>query len=570
MQDHWGKIHDDMRNIYEDIKSSESSDDSKTGSGTMDSDSKVRVRQAIYDIRLKAKKEGKPLSKVYQEYIGRSSMSPGEKSLVKAKVMGASEEFIYHFDTIEFDEQSGNYKVKVTESATGKIFQRRMSLQKINELRHHSDSFVIEKKKDSTYLEPDMKKRQANNEKARKEMEKVPGQKNPHFEEKEDYDPMKVKEALDPVGKEDGDVDNDGDKDKSDKYLMKRRKAIGKAIAAKEEVESPFGDIKSMVKRAMKRVDADVDGDVDDKDRKSSDEMGEYVPTPDGKKKTTRVKEGYSWRDDLIEVMGDSIDDDTKKKIDVMKGKNKITVHGLNKEETSHEEPVEEVALQEDQSEKKYCKLCKKEETKSECTFGPAMWEKYSVDLAEDNGVEVDEAMMAGPRKDAMKKKEYSAKSGSDRATAFNIGTRRDVSVGDPKIKSRGGRVDKRTGEGDRGMGNAAKRRMGEEAEQPDKQMLAKKKQLMMKQQMLDKQRLQAQQQGKLPSGHRVEQNESMSAFNKVKADLEKKYGKGSIISTSKKKVDHAKANAAKANVRKPTKREQESSGRYTGGYAGD
>ena len=78
--------------------------------------------------------------------------------------------------------------------------------------------------------------------------------------------------------------------------------------------------------------------------------------------------------------------------------------------------------------------------------------------------VEVDEAMMAGPRKDAMKKKEYMAKSGSDRAIAFNIGTRRDVSTSDPTIKSRGGRADKRTGEGDRGMGNAAKRRMKEEA----------------------------------------------------------------------------------------------------------
>ena len=78
--------------------------------------------------------------------------------------------------------------------------------------------------------------------------------------------------------------------------------------------------------------------------------------------------------------------------------------------------------------------------------------------------VEVDEAMMAGPRKDAMKKKEYMAKSGSDRAIAFNIGTRRDVSTSDPTIKSRGGRTDKRTGEGDRGGGNAAKRRMKEEA----------------------------------------------------------------------------------------------------------
>ncbi len=38
------------------------------------------------------------------------------------------------------------------------------------------------------------------------------------------------KEAMDPVGKEDGDIDNDGDKDSSDKYLQARRDAIGKAM----------------------------------------------------------------------------------------------------------------------------------------------------------------------------------------------------------------------------------------------------------------------------------------------------------------------------------------------------
>ena len=36
---------------------------------------------------------------------------------------------------------------------------------------------------------------------------------------------------LDPVGKEDGDVNNDGKKDSTDSYLMNRRKAIGKAMA---------------------------------------------------------------------------------------------------------------------------------------------------------------------------------------------------------------------------------------------------------------------------------------------------------------------------------------------------
>lgn len=36
---------------------------------------------------------------------------------------------------------------------------------------------------------------------------------------------------LDPVGKEDKDVDNDGDHDKSDKYLLARRKKVSKIIA---------------------------------------------------------------------------------------------------------------------------------------------------------------------------------------------------------------------------------------------------------------------------------------------------------------------------------------------------
>ena len=40
----------------------------------------------------------------------------------------------------------------------------------------------------------------------------------------------KMKKTLDPVGKEDGDINNDGKKDDTDKYLMNRRKAIGKAM----------------------------------------------------------------------------------------------------------------------------------------------------------------------------------------------------------------------------------------------------------------------------------------------------------------------------------------------------
>ena len=89
---------------------------------------------------------------------------------------------------------------------------------------------IAEKKKDDTYLEPDMKKRQANNEKARKDLMKGPQMKNPHFEEKQ----------LDPVGQEDGDVNNDGKKDSTDKYLMKRRKAIGKAMKKESFIKSDW------------------------------------------------------------------------------------------------------------------------------------------------------------------------------------------------------------------------------------------------------------------------------------------------------------------------------------------
>ena len=52
-----------------------------------------------------------------------------------------------------------------------------------------------------------------------------------------------IDEAMDPVGKEDGDVDNDGDTDDSDRYLKKRRAAISKAIKKqKNENTSNLGD----------------------------------------------------------------------------------------------------------------------------------------------------------------------------------------------------------------------------------------------------------------------------------------------------------------------------------------
>lgn len=49
-----------------------------------------------------------------------------------------------------------------------------------------------------------------------------------------------VKEGMDPVGKEDSDVDNNGKVDKSDKFLKNRRSKVSKIINAKKKVDEIF------------------------------------------------------------------------------------------------------------------------------------------------------------------------------------------------------------------------------------------------------------------------------------------------------------------------------------------
>ena len=160
----------------------------------------------------------------------------------------------------------------------------------------------IAEKKDDSYLETDMKKRQKNNEKARKDMEKMgTSMKNPHFE------------SLDPVGKEDGDVNNDGKKDSTDSYLMNRRKAIGKAIKGKMK----------MKKESVQQV-AEGDGDPcwDTHKQVGMKKKGNrMVPNCVPK---TRTESFSSWRQDLSEIMTDDID---SKPIKEKKVTNKIKIN---------------------------------------------------------------------------------------------------------------------------------------------------------------------------------------------------------------------------------------------------
>jgi len=60
-------------------------------------------------------------------------------------------------------------------------------------------------------------------------------------------------EKLDPVGKEDDDINNDGKVDKTDKYLLNRRKAIAKNIKEGEdhEVAMAQASLKSIIKSSV-------------------------------------------------------------------------------------------------------------------------------------------------------------------------------------------------------------------------------------------------------------------------------------------------------------------------------
>ena len=58
---------------------------------------------------------------------------------------------------------------------------------------------------------------------------------------------------LDPVGQEDGDIDNDGDEDDTDSYLLNRRKKIGQAMK-KEDMqyeEEEKEDVKKLDSRGL-------------------------------------------------------------------------------------------------------------------------------------------------------------------------------------------------------------------------------------------------------------------------------------------------------------------------------
>ena len=148
---------------------------------------------------------------------------------------------------------------------------------------------------------------------------------------------IEEKKKLDPVGKEDGDVDNDGDKDASDSYLMKKRATVSAAIKAKKGTKKEsFSDWRTeLLEKDVKGVE--VNPEIDDatdpmsvfdknKKLKGANNMKEECGTCSEKedcgcekclaKKASKVKR-VKYQDGVNEEV------DKKKKEDIVKGMKK-------------------------------------------------------------------------------------------------------------------------------------------------------------------------------------------------------------------------------------------------------
>ena len=219
-----------------------------------------QARQLAYDTRYKVKQSMKAKSggrvdpaamrKAFISQLAKSPSAPAVKARAKQMLMGEGyidvkdlvkghtanalfKVFVEHHkkdadgNTIPHEDEEiteakdeKTFKVRVTDKKTGNSYVRMASRAKISDLRSNPNISSVEM---TNYGEPT-------------KSEKYKGKST-----------AKAKQGLDPVGKEDGDVDNDGDKDSSDKYLMKRRKAIGKAIASSED--KVWTDFKGLVEK---------------------------------------------------------------------------------------------------------------------------------------------------------------------------------------------------------------------------------------------------------------------------------------------------------------------------------
>ena len=310
--------------------------------GASEEGSEKRIRQAVYDIRYRARREDIDLKAAFAQYMSNSSLSQADRTAVREKIFGkaggVSEMFandadelavegvanalykvfvekeekemeLAYIQQLDEDEANKKYKVRVTDK-NGRSYVRFADRAKITELRQNPN---IESVEMTEYGEP--------YEGERKKGEKTARAKGG---------------GLDPVGKEDKDVNNDGKVNKTDKYLMKRRKAIGKAIRTRAEAYLADGTISTEPKGKDKVTGKDVDNYA----------SGAVTVSPDDGSKPVRKVGVYAH----LELQGGTLSEAQKRMIEMYGDKKKkdkeekdkissmITKDSVKKEDEKEEE----------------------------------------------------------------------------------------------------------------------------------------------------------------------------------------------------------------------------------------
>ena len=194
--------------------------------------SEKRIRQAVYDIRYRARREGIDLRAAYSQYMQNSNLSAPEQAAVRAKLFGKD----------GGGDKKESYDVMMSDGATGtvadamfKVFVEKIEKQPVEEDAGSERKYkvrVTDPKTEKSYV------RYADRSKITELRAK--GLKVEMTEHGEPYEgERKKKGGMDPVAKNpkdrDGDVNNDGKKDGTDKYIYARRDAINAAIAKRRK-----------------------------------------------------------------------------------------------------------------------------------------------------------------------------------------------------------------------------------------------------------------------------------------------------------------------------------------------
>jgi hypothetical protein len=151
-----------------------------------------------------------------------------------------------NYNSNYFDKKEGSLEEAIRMAVTGKLNEDTVILDLEDDnkkLMSDIKKMGIKVKKVSNepgdgYAEYSLTGSKANLEKANKKLMLVDDD---IMNFKESLGAVNEKKKLDAVGKEDGDIDNDGDTDASDKYLAKRRKTISKAIKSDKKEGNKFG-----------------------------------------------------------------------------------------------------------------------------------------------------------------------------------------------------------------------------------------------------------------------------------------------------------------------------------------